>query len=197
MLQLLLIGARSFHGGHAARLRRLHRHGRAKGPTRARPLIESLNNIKEETDENVEQPTQHSLELENKVITFAEAFFENKIGEEEEEAQYHYDYATITNFKCSHNSNHHVVQSMSPQLQDESHSPLLALPFPAMTHLTNTSTSSNTRCMSRFTFECFGRQYLTSVGPRGNALAVDRMTQNKLWKGSLPVIMHMHSSQYG
>ena len=51
-------------------------------------------------------------------------------------------------------------------------------------------------CMSRSTFECFGRQYLTSVGPRGNALAVDRMTQSKLWKGSLPVL-HMYSSQYG
>jgi hypothetical protein len=105
--------------------------------------VESLNNIKEEADENVEQPTQHSMELEDKVITFAEAFFENKIGEEEEEAQDHY--ATITEFKCCPNSNH-VAQSMSPQLQDESHSPLPALPFPAMAHLTNTSTSFNT-CM--------------------------------------------------
>ena len=51
-------------------------------------LIESLNTIKEEADEDIELPTEHSLALKDKVITFVEAF-KHKIGEVEEEAQDH------------------------------------------------------------------------------------------------------------
>ena len=46
-------------------------------------LIESLNNSKEEADEVVEPPTEHSLALKDKDIMFVEAF-EHKIGEREE-----------------------------------------------------------------------------------------------------------------
>ena len=56
---------------------------------------------------------------------FAKAF-KHKNRKEEEEVQDHY--ATITKFKCPDNPNH-VAQSMSFQLQDESHSPLPALQF--------------------------------------------------------------------
>lgn len=102
-------------------------------------LIESLNTIKEEADENSETPVKHSLALKDKVIIFVEAF-KHKIGEDEEEAQDHY--ATITKFKCPDNPNH-VAQSMAPLLQDEFHSPLPTLLFPAIPYFSNTSTSSN------------------------------------------------------
>ncbi len=46
-------------------------------------MIESLNNSKEEADEVVEPPTEHSLALKDKDIMFVEAF-EHKIGEMEE-----------------------------------------------------------------------------------------------------------------
>ena len=102
-------------------------------------LIESLNTIKEEADGNSETSVKHSLALKDKVIIFVEAI-KHKIGEDEEEAQDHY--ATITKFKCPDNPNH-VAQSMAPLLQDEFHSPLPTLLFPAIPYLSNTSTSSN------------------------------------------------------
>jgi uncharacterized protein YccT (UPF0319 family) len=69
------------------------------------------------------------LALEDEVITFFKAYK-------------HTIHATIAKFNCPDNPNH-VMQSMSFQLQDESHSPLLpALPFLAIPYLSNTSTTS-------------------------------------------------------
>ena len=153
-------------------------------------LIESLNTIKEEADDDVEPPTEHSLALKDKVLTFDEAF-EHKIGEAEEEVQDHY--ATVRRIKCLDNPNH-VAQLMSLQLQDESHSPLPALQFLTIPYLSNTSTPPNA-------YELFHLQMVwqTIFDPGGslcNASAVESMTQSKLWKGILPVL-NIYSSQYG
>ena len=81
---------------------------------------------------------------------------------------------------CPHNPNH-VAQSMSLQLQDEPHSPLPALPFPAIHYLANTSTSSNMH--EQFHLQMFWPTIFDPCGSMCNALAISRMTQRKFCKG--------------
>ena len=151
-------------------------------------LIESFDTIKEEADERM-LSHQQNIRWHSRIRSSHLLTFDHKIGEAEEEAQDHY--ATIRKIICPNNPDH-VAQSMSLQLRDESHSPLPVIQFLAIPYLSNTSTPSNT--YEQLHLRMVWPKIFDPSGSLCNALAVDSMTQSKLWKGSLPVL-HIYPSQ--
>ncbi len=100
-------------------------------------------------------------------------------------------HATITKYKCPDNPNH-VLQSMSLQLQTKSHSPLPALPFPAIPFFQNKQLHPTG--MSSSSFKCFGRQYVTPVSscvmPCGNR----QDEPEQALEGKLPCLAYLFIS---